>query len=252
VKLGGVQNGEWLVNKTFRGMAGAAVLFAAGVSSASAQDYTWTLSDFTFGPYMNTASWAAEEPLDEFNVLGVDGGTAAGTITLTKDGSDWSVTAYNFSTSGGATGYSVIYDSANGASNTDVFPVAAGIAVLNAAEDFVFALSWGVGALTDENIGLNSIVSLSPTGSYEAFLGDLQWAEGCVDCGPYYTRFSGPFEVAPSGVGQGALAANGDGTAGQLQLTSIVGMTDVPEPASMAVLGTGLIGLLMSRRRKTA
>lgn len=207
----------------FKGFLGAAMLL--GASAASAQDYTWTLSDFWFDRHGPTAPW---------NNTG-DLGQASGTLVLTKVGADYELKSFNFTTTLGESGLTAIYDyDQNDTYSTNPLAFNTFIEMDDIDGEKSFRIVWYDSGLADEmnsnNIG--AVVDLDGNQSYEY--------EGSV------RRYNG------TGQERCVLDANfteicNDTTAGVMTLTSV---TNVPEPASMAIMGAGLLGLLAARRRR--
>lgn len=204
-----------------------------GASAASAQDYTWTLSDFWFDRHGPTAPWS----------LNGDLGQASGTIVLTRVApNDYELKSFNFTTTLGDAGLQSVYDS----SQNDTFdtngalPFNTFIEMTDIDGENTFRIVWFDSALLDEmntnNVG--GTVDLDGNQSYEA--------AGSTPA----RRYNG------TGVERCVLGPNfnqicEDTLPGVMTLTSIT-QVNTPEPASMAIMGAGLLGLLAARRRRRA
>lgn len=69
--------------------------------------------------------------------------------------------------------------------------------------------------------------------------------------GDFNLFFNGVAANAPDGYNVFDLAADGDNSAYQMQLTSFAPVTAVPEPSSVALLGLGVLGVgFLARRRR--
>ena len=218
----------------FRSMVGAAMFVAAGASTASAQDYTWTLSNFTFGDYYLEQNLVTREGT-EF------GSGASGKLVLHKIGpGQYTLKSFNFTTTADifGTGYANTY--AYGSNPTyfsEPTQFQSSVTVMDSGGDFGFKLIWAADDLFDAmdsgyHLGWASSLQASATHSYEYDVTNTG-----------FIRFSG----ASSNPNCNALQ-DCNGPWGTLTLTSIA----VPEPASLVLLGTGLLGILATRRRKTA
>jgi hypothetical protein len=224
-----------LVRNILKGLVGAAMLLSA--SAASAQDYTWTLSDFNFdkwGP--NAGPW----PNSEF------GTSASGTLVLSRSGSGYILSSYNFTTTMGDSGLSAVYDSSI-TEDYQTNPIAfqSFIDMHDVPEETRFRLVWPANALIDEMDAeaLDSEIELGGNTSREYQSGGNR-------------RFNGTGAqvcIIESNFQQICRDAN----AGILTLTSITNVPEppvvnTPEPGTMAILGAGLLGLFAARRRRAA
>lgn len=211
-------------------------------SAVSAQDYTWTLSDFYFDRYGPLSDDPASYTLRDY------GTSASGTLVLARNGMAYDLVSYNFTTTtgdifNGGSGLGAVYDS-NAFENSSSDGFSTHILMEDVLEETFFRLSWSPGALFAEMDmeGQGNEVDGGTSREYQIG-GDR--------------RMSGTgAEVCPPGQQPGAVDCF-DHTPGILTLTSITNipeppMVNTPEPGTMAILGAGLLGLFAARRRRAA
>ncbi len=220
----------------FRSMVGATALVVASAAGVSAQDYSWTLENFRFGDYFDGSNFQYQDTESS--------STANGTLVLTKVGSSFVLSSFNFTTTAdglGGTGFAATYDSSviglygTDTPEFDTHIEMAGEATDGSGTEFRFPLPWDNGALADEmnaNFGAGNqgaVIALDGLNSYEYDL-DGNWIR--------YNDDSQSFVPARQHF------------PGQLTLSNVPPPVSTPEPASLALLGTGLLGIFVARRRK--
>ena len=242
------------MNTFLKGLVGAAALAGVSFSTASAQDYTWTLN-MQWGVGQITPDSTnyfdnGDEPIDA---------AASGTITFTRTGaSSWNATSWNITTTGGteelgtnATMFATTYtnvpnddDLAGSVETPLATPWQEYIDLYDAYGDFKLTLRLPlfdlINKMNDETEG--AVVELVSGESSETNLPAVTDSR---------RRKSGTCELSSF---EAEECGEGERSSGTLSLTSIVQPppTATPEPASMALFGAGLLGLFAARRRRAA